>query len=114
MDRSFVGIETKISLVRLVAYFTHPRLATSRLRHVNQLHMSLSIVLPWHLLLTKETHKNICVDLLQVIFFVARVTLKGACWKKVQSFNDSLLVFPVISSHVVILSSFCARSCFTI
>ena len=107
MDRSFVGVKTKISLVRLVAYFTHPRLGTSSLRHVNQLHMPLRIVLPWYLLFTEQTHINIRPDSLQVIFLMARVTLKGA-------FTDSLLVFPVVSSHMVILSSFCAESCFTI
>ena len=52
MDRSFVGVETEVSLVGLVAYFTHPGLGTSSLRHVDQLHMPLGIVLPWHLLLT--------------------------------------------------------------
>jgi len=34
--------------------------------------------------------------------------------EKVQSFTHSLFVFPMISSHVIILSSFCAESCFTI
>ena len=62
MNRSFVGVKTKISLVGLVAHFTHPGLTTSRLRHVDQLHVPLSIVLPWHLLFTQQTHINICVD----------------------------------------------------
>ena len=79
MDRSFVGVKTKISLVGLVADFTHPGLATSSPGHVDQLHVPLRIVLPWHLLLTQHTHINIRVDPLQVIFLMARVTLKGAC-----------------------------------
>ena len=45
---------------------------------------------------------------------MARVTLKGAKLEKVQSFTNFLLIFPMISCHVVILSSFCAKSSFTI
>ena len=31
MDRSFVGVKAKISLVRLIAYFTDPTLGSSSL-----------------------------------------------------------------------------------
>ena len=31
MDRSLVGVKTKIGLVQLIAYFAFPRLATSSL-----------------------------------------------------------------------------------
>ena len=95
------SVKAKISLVRLIAYFTDPTLGSSSLRHVDQFHMPLSIVLPRHLLLTEQTHENICVNLLQIIFLMTRVTLKrddGKC----KFAGMLLLVFPVTSCHMVI------------